>query len=91
MNTTKFPLWLVKLVVVVALPTFACFGYYSLELLGEEKGIWAALVILAYPVFIIGFVGLFRAFLSSERTKLELSLWMLCIIVPIAVLLWVWV
>ena len=89
MNTISLPQWLIKLVVAVALPTVTCFGYYSLEFLGEDKGIWALPVIMAYPVALIGLVGLFRAFLSSGRTRLSLSLWALCIIVPITLLLWV--
>jgi hypothetical protein len=88
MNTIRLPQWLIQLVVVVALPTVTCFGYYSLEYLGDDEAIWGLPVMLAYPVALIGMVGLFRTFRSSRRSSRALLLWTLCIIVPGALLLW---
>jgi len=88
-NTIRLPQWLIQLIVVVALPAVTCFGYYSLNYLGEDEAIWALPVMMAYPVALIGMVGLFRALFSPGRSRLALLLWALCIIVPIAILLWV--
>lgn len=89
MKSIHFPQWLIQLVVVMMLPTVTCFGYYSLEYLGEDKATWALPVMMAYPVALIGMVGLFRALHSSRRSRLAVLLWTLCIIVAIAILVWV--
>jgi hypothetical protein len=60
MKSIHFPQWLIQLVVVMMLPTVTCFGYYSLEYLGEDKATWALPVMMAYPVALIGMVGLFH-------------------------------
>ncbi len=77
------------MIVVVAIPTVACFGYYSLDGLGEDQGVWGLAVILAYPTALIGFIGLAMALLSPRSSRLRYGLWMLCILVPVIFLLWV--
>jgi hypothetical protein len=89
MKPIQLPQWLIQLVIVVTLPTVTCFGYYSLDYLGEDKAIWALPVMMAYPVALIGIVGLFRALRLPVCSRLKLSLWALCIIVPVIILLWV--
>jgi hypothetical protein len=89
MNSTGVSQWLIRLIVAVALPAVTCFGYYSLEFLDADESIWALPVMLAYPVTLIGLVGFSRALVSSRRSRLALSFWTLCIIVPIILLLWV--
>jgi hypothetical protein len=89
MNEIQLPQWLIQLVIVLALPTVTCFGYYSLEYLDEDEAIWALPVMIAYPVALIGMVGLFRVLRSQGRSRLALSLWTLCVIVPVMFLLWI--
>jgi len=89
MNSTGVSQWLIRLVVAVALPAVTCFGYYSLEYLDADESIWSLPVMLAYPVALIGLVGFSSTLFSTEYSRLALSLWALCIIVPIAILLWV--
>ena len=89
MGTPKIPPWLIRVVVAVAIPTMACFGYYSLERLGEGLEGWAVPVVLAYPAALIGLVGFVMAWNSPRRSIPKLALCALCIVVPILFLLWV--
>ena len=89
MKKIHLPEWLIQLVIIVSLPTVSCFGYYSLEFLEEKKSMVVLLVIISYPVALIGLVGLFRSLISPERTKLALSFWGLCLIMPTIIIIWV--
>ena len=83
MNMPNIPQWLIRAAVAVAVPTIACFGYYSLESLGDDKGPWTLPVILAYPMALIGLIALAAQLLSPSRSKLVLWLSALCIVMPI--------
>lgn len=87
MSLSGRPPWFVPVVIAVAVPTIACFGYYSLAFLGEEHSIWALPVILAYPVALIGFIGLVTTLASPQCSKLQRRLWTLCLIIPVGLLL----
>ncbi len=85
MNKLHLPEWSIKLIIVVALPTVSCFGYYSLGHLDSNKSIFILPVILSYPVALIGIVGTFRVLYFPEKTKIKLWFWILCIVVPVMI------
>ncbi len=89
MTTPRLPEWLVRVIVVLAIPAVACFGYYALEDAGEAQSAWGPAVILAYPMALIGFIGLAMALLSPSSSRLKYGLWTLCILVPALFFLWV--
>ena len=79
---------LVRLAVAVAVPTMACFGYYTLDALGEARSAWAIPAVLAYPLALIGAVGVVLALRAPQRHNGVLLLWSLCVAVPTALLIW---
>jgi hypothetical protein len=87
MNTPDLPQWLVRLAVVVAVPTMACFGYYSLETHGDARGYWTLPVVLAYPAALMGLIAFVAALTSRRRSRGKLWLSALCFIVPSVFLL----
>lgn len=87
MKPSPIHLWLAGIAVAVAIPSIGCFGYYTLQDLGEAGTRWAALVILAYPVALIGLVWLVATSFSPRRTKLRLLASALCFTVPAGFLL----
>jgi purine-cytosine permease-like protein len=82
----KIPHWAIRLLVAVALPTVACFGYYAVSALDERHFVAALFVALAYPLALIGVVGLLSALLSSRRTRTKIMLWSLVIALPVMLL-----
>ena len=87
MNTSTVPFWLIRLAVIVALPTIACFGYYSLDYVGQERGVLATLTVLAYPTAIVSSIGVVAVLLSRKRSRALLWLTSLCLAGSIAFLL----
>jgi len=87
MNTPNLPQWLVRIIIIVAIPTIACSGYYSLQHLGEKESVWTTPTLLAYPIALIGIIGLATALSSPQSSRLKIGLWTLCLAIPIAFLL----
>jgi hypothetical protein len=67
-NTTSPLHWLYAVLPIVAVPSIACFGYYSLDSLGDvSSGTGRTLIVLAYPLALLGLVGLLAAAFSPSR------------------------
>ncbi len=81
--------WL-RVAVWVAIPTMACFGYYTLDGLGEARSAWAIPAVLAYPVAVIGAVGLVATLGAARPRRAVLWFWSLCVVAPVALLAWLW-
>lgn len=58
--------WALRLVVVLALPTVACFGFYAVDGLDDGHRGWALPLALAYPVLLLSAVGWVRAMASAQ-------------------------
>lgn len=89
MNVANIPEWLIRVALIVAIPSIACFGLYSLNDLGEENRIWAIPTILAYPATLIGLGALATTIRSPKKSKLKLWLWAFATAIPLALLLFV--
>lgn len=79
---------LLRLAIAVALPTIACVGWYSAGDLRPEHSAWAVPVVLAYPLLLIGAVGLVVQCAAPKRSMRLLGASAACIVLP-ALLLWV--
>jgi hypothetical protein len=79
---------LTRLAVGILVPTMACFGYYTLDALDESRSAWAIPAVLAYPMALIGLIGLVSAVRAPRRSALGLWLWTLCLILPAGLLAW---
>jgi hypothetical protein len=79
---------LVRLAVVIMVPTMACFGYYTLDALDDRRSAWAIPAVLAYPAALIGLVGLVSTLRAARPTRTRLALWALCVVAPVVLLLW---
>lgn len=88
MSATDHVSRLLRVAVMLALPTLTCFGYYTLDGLPAERNAWAIPAVLAYPLVLIGAVGLMSALRAPARSRLALALWALCTAVPLALLTW---
>jgi len=87
MNARSAPSWLLRAAVALAVPTIACFGYYSLAYVDQEGSAWSTLVILAYPTALIGLVGVVAVLVSRRRSRALLWLAFVCLAVPLVFLL----
>ncbi|MCV6611821.1 MAG: hypothetical protein OIF55_13685 [Amphritea sp.] len=74
---------LIKLIIMVLLPIVMCFGYYSLGRLSEASFGLSLVAVLSLPLCLLGLGGL--ALKKSYR-----ALWISCIVVALAGLVWVW-
>jgi len=90
MDLTKVSPWLIRLIVIVALPTIACSAFYSVSNLSDVNGILAVLVSLAYPALLISTVGLLSQLLSSAHSKIKVTIWSVALVFPLILLLIVW-
>ena len=79
---------LVRLAAVIMVPTMACFGYYTLDALDASRSAWAIPAVLAYPMALIGLVGLVSTLRAETPTRARLALWLLCLVAPVVLLLW---
>ena len=80
--------WLIRLAVAVVVPTIACFGLYSSEYLDQEASSFIqSVAVLAYPIALIGLLGLGSVFLSPNRSRKRLLVWGLVILVPVLFLM----
>jgi len=72
----------IAVLVIVGTPTVACFGYYSLENLGDVHAALASIVVLAYPTAFLGLVWLLATLSSGRRSGSRLWLAALCLALP---------
>jgi hypothetical protein len=86
-STNVFPN-LVRLAVVIMVPTLACFGYYTLDALDDSRSAWVVPAVLAYPAALIGLIGLVSTLRDASATRTRLALWALCLAAPVVLLLW---
>jgi len=86
-NPAALPRWVVAAILIVAAPSIACFGYYSLAAAGEIGAAAGTLIVLAYPAALFGLCGLVATGLSPRRTPLRLWAAALCFALPAALLL----
>jgi hypothetical protein len=92
MNRPRFPSWIIPLIIAVALPTIACFAYYSLDetnMLIGNNSFWHSVVILAYPTSLLGLTGLVMTHYSPKKSCMKYSAWGACMLLPIVFLLFV--
>ena len=95
MNRPQIPSWVIPVIIAVAIPTIACFAYYSLDelsdtdMLREQNHFWTSAVILAYPTSLIGLIGLVMTYYSPQKSIMKYSIWGACILLPIVFLLFV--
>jgi len=79
--------WLIAVIVAISVPSIACFGFYSLDAAGDVGRRWPSLVILAYPVALIGLIWLVASVFSAKRTLRGLLFPAACFVVPALFLL----
>ena len=84
---THIPPWLIRLVIVVALPTLMCSAYYSLARLNDSQSHLVLPVIIAYPIALIGLIGFMKTYSPLADDKSKRYLWTLCTIIPVLFLL----
>lgn len=95
MNRPQVPSWIIPLIIAVAIPTIACFAYYSLDelsdtdMLREENRFWHSAIILAYPASLIGLIGLVMTHYSPKKSLMKYSAWGACMLFPVVFLLFV--
>ncbi len=82
MSAPNLPQWLTRLVVIIALPTIACFGFYSIDYLDQENSYLILPTILSYPLALIGLIGLVSNWRSSPST-LSRTFWILLMLTPL--------
>lgn len=93
MNRPQLPSWIIPLIIAVALPTIACFAYYSLDELnspgqfGVENRFWTLAIILSYPASLIGLIGLIIALSAPQKSIMKYCLWGICMLIPMVFLL----
>lgn len=85
MSKPDIPEWLVKLIVMVALPAVTCFGLYSVAYLDSDRYIFTLPVILSYPVALIGIAGTCQTLISPAKNHLRLAFWIACIVIPVMI------
>ena len=79
---------LARLAVMLLAPTLACFGYYTLDELGPSRSAWAIPAVLAYPTALVGLLGLVATLRAPQPSRTRSVLWSLCLVIPVALLLW---
>lgn len=79
---------LLRLAVALALPTMACFSYYTLNDLNEATGPSPLLVSLAYPLAIVGVIGIAAIWVSKRRSPVLLILAAVCFALPTSLLIY---
>ena len=79
---------LVRLAVMLLVPTLACFGYYTLDGLEPSRSAWAIPAVLAYPTALVGLLGLVSTLRTPRPSRTRFVLWSLCLVIPVALLLW---
>jgi hypothetical protein len=87
-DKTTSPLhWLYGVLLIVAVPSIACFGYYSLDSLGDvSSGTGRTLIVLAYPLSLLGLIGLMASAFSPVRRSWWVWSAAFCFAAPAAVL-----
>lgn len=78
-----------RIAVGVAVPTIACFGLYSLNGVVAEADAATTAVILAYPLALIGLIGMAALALSGSRAKTWYVMAGLCFALPAGFLAYV--
>lgn len=78
---------MVALLAVVAVPGIACFGYYRLEDHGAASGVMSVLIVLAYPLALIGMGCLAVTGFAAQRNRTKIWVSAACATAPIVFLL----
>jgi len=86
MTSAKLPSWLIHVAIIVGLPTIACTGFYSLDHLGEDSFLSTS-TILAYPIVLIGLIGLTMVFLSPNPSRKKVWVFSLVVFIPVLFLI----
>jgi len=79
------PEWVIKFIIMVALPAVTCFGLYSVAYLDSDSYIFTLPVILSYPVALLGIAGTYKTLISPAKHHLRLAFWITCIVVPVMI------
>ena len=79
---------LVRLAVMLLVPTMACFGYYTLDGLDPARSAWAIPAVLSYPAALVGLIGMVSTLRVPQPSRARFVLWSLCLVLPVALLLW---
>jgi uncharacterized membrane protein YhaH (DUF805 family) len=78
---------LAGIVLVVAIPSISCFGWYSQEAAGSGSALVQAIVITAYPAALISLALLVLTLSSAQRSRSRAWSSGLCLVLALAVVL----
>ena len=78
---------LLGLVLVLAVPSIACVGYYAIEDARDWSNVARWALPLAWPAALIGLAAVVATSLSPQRTRRQWWAAALCFIAPVLVLL----
>ena len=85
MRKPDIPEWVIKFIIMVALPAVTCFGLYSVAYLDSDSYIFTLPVILSYPVALLGIAGTYKTLISPAKHHLRLAFWITCIVIPVMI------
>ncbi len=78
---------LAGIIIAVALPSIACFGWYSMDSVQNASTALRAMVVIAYPAALIALTLLMLAFISARRSRLQVWASALSLALSVAVVL----
>ena len=87
MNVSSTIRFLVGMIVAIAVPGIACFGFYTQNDVESKGGYGSTLAILVYPLILIGLIMLVTTYFSARRTPFRLIISVVCLAVPLLFLL----
>lgn len=87
MSTSSFT---IKAVVVAVVPLLACSTYYTLQRLENAGTVLYFAASLALPVMLLGLIGTARIITSGKKTRLWCWLSGIALVLPAALLSYIW-
>jgi hypothetical protein len=85
MHTPSLARLLVGVVIALAMPSIACFGWYSLASADKAGALVQAVVVAAYPAAILSLALLVLAHFSSRRSRRRVLVSAICLALSLAV------
>jgi hypothetical protein len=87
MFTSNLTRLLAAVMIVIAVPGIACFGWYSMESAGSTNALVQTIVIIAYPAALISLTFLVLAFISVKRNRYQVPISALFLALSLAVVI----
>ncbi len=87
MNTTYLSRLFIGVLVAIAVPGIACFGWYSTESAGATTAAVRTMVIVAYPVALIALTFLVLALVSPSRRRTQAWISAVSLVLALAIVL----